>query len=170
MHPLVVHFPIALLLTAPLLVLLAAVWRKNGFPLAVSALVVMALGTAGAFVAASTGEAAEGAASSPAAQAVLERHEELAEVVQWVFSGLTLLFAALVFVPRIVRRTMSGPVSAAANGVFLVLYLAGALLLANTAHQGGRLVHELGVRSPMSTSSTGELGGAIVVHVTNDGD
>ena len=30
---------------------------------------------------------------------------------------------------------------------FLVLYSAGALLLVNTAHNGGRLVHEFGVRA-----------------------
>lgn len=30
---------------------------------------------------------------------------------------------------------------------FLAFYLAGTMVLANTAHQGGRLVHELGVRA-----------------------
>ena len=36
---------------------------------------------------------------------------------------------------------------------FLVLYGTGALFLVNTAHQGGRLVHELGVRAPVAPSS-----------------
>jgi hypothetical protein len=34
---------------------------------------------------------------------------------------------------------------------FLALYSAGLLLLVNTAHQGGRLVHELGVATQASS-------------------
>jgi hypothetical protein len=35
---------------------------------------------------------------------------------------------------------------------FLVLYSAGALLLVNTAHNGGRLVHEFGVRAMVTST------------------
>jgi len=150
-HPLVVHFPIALLLVAPLFVLMAAVWRKQELPLAVSALVLMALGTLGAFFAAATGEAAEDAASTAAAKAVLERHEELAEMVEVTFASLAGAFAVIVLAPRLLRRTLPRGIRAAGYGVFLVAYAVGCVVLINTAHQGGRLVHELGVRAAMTS-------------------
>jgi uncharacterized membrane protein len=152
MHPLVVHFPVALLLVAPLFVLMAAAWRRYELPLGVSALVLMALGAAGAFVAAATGEAAEGAAKTAAAKAVLERHEELAEAVEATFAALTAAFAVVVFLPLVFRRrTLPAALRAGAYGVFLVAYAVGCVVLANTAHQGGRLVHELGVRAAVTS-------------------
>jgi uncharacterized membrane protein len=161
MHPLVVHFPIALLLVAPLFVVMAGVWRRYELPLGVSALVLMALGAGGAFVAAATGEAAEGAAKTAAARAVLERHEELAEVVEATFAALTAAFAAVVFLPRVFRRrTLPAAVRAGAYGVFLVAYAVGCVALANTAHQGGRLVHELGVRAAMTPPASARGGPA----------
>jgi uncharacterized membrane protein len=159
MHPLVVHFPIALLLVAPLFVVLAAVWRRYELPLAVSALTRMALGAIGAFVAAATGEAGEGAANTAAAKAVLERHEELAEIVEATFATLAAVFAVMVFAPRLVGRwrrlprvpNVPGTVRAAGYGMFLVAYEIGCLILATAAHEGGRLVHEFGVRAAITS-------------------
>ena len=156
LHPLVVHFPIALLLTAPVLVVMALIWRRHELPLAVAALLIMALGTVSAVVAAQSGEAADIAGETSAAEAVLERHEALAEVTQGLFAGLTVLFAAIVFVPRLIRRPMPRPVGVAAGLVFLGLYFAAAVVLANTAHQGGRLVHELGLRNPAAAGVTAD--------------
>jgi uncharacterized membrane protein len=118
----------------------------------------MLLGTAGAFVAAQSGEAAEGAIETPAAEAVIERHEELAKITEGSFAGLTALFAAIVFVPRLLRRPLPRPAGVATGLVFLVLYAAAAVVLANTAHQGGRLVHELGVRNP---AAAGVIAGVV---------
>ena len=162
MHPLVVHFPIALLLVAPVFVVMAAAWRRYELPLGVAALTLMALGALGAFVAVATGEAGEGAANTAAAKAVLERHEELAEIVQATFGALTGVFALMVFAPRALRRwrrlpaglSLPGAVRAAAYFVFLVAYAIGCLILANAAHEGGRLVHELGVRAAITSPAT----------------
>jgi uncharacterized membrane protein len=155
LHPLVVHFPIALLLTAPVLIVMALVWRRHEFPLAVAALIIMGLGTLSAFVAVQSGEAAEGALDTPKAEAVFERHEALAKITEGSFAGLTVLFAAIVFAPRLIRRPLPRPASVVAGLMFLALYLCAAVVLANTAHQGGRLVHELGVHNPAAAGVTG---------------
>jgi uncharacterized membrane protein len=150
-HPLLVHFPIALLLVAPLFILIGVLWRsERSFPFMLVALILMALGTAGTFLAAASGQAAgELAEKIPGAEAVLEQHEELAEATEVAFAALTTIFAAILFVPRVLKAQPTRALSTVLPLVFLLFYGAGAITLANTAHQGGRLVHELGVRAPI---------------------
>jgi uncharacterized membrane protein len=51
LHPLVVHFPIALLLVAPLFVLMGALWpRRTGVYFLGSALILISVGTLAIFV------------------------------------------------------------------------------------------------------------------------
>jgi uncharacterized membrane protein len=152
LHPMIVHFPIALLLVAPLFVGIGVLLQpETGRRYLVSALILMALGTAAVFVALETGEAAAKLAErTPEINAVLEHHEELAEATRVVFSVLTVIFAAMLFLPRLLRRSSGWLVSRALPLVFLVLYGAGMLLLVNTAHNGGRLVHEFGVKAMMA--------------------
>lgn len=148
-HPLVVHFPIALLLAAPLFVLLGALVRRGARSMSVAALLLMTLGTAGAFVAVATGEAAADVARvSAAAESVLEEHEELGETTRTVFAVLTAAFAALVGLEARRGRAWGTAARVGSRVVFLLLYLAAALVLVDTAHHGGRLVHEFGVRAP----------------------
>jgi uncharacterized membrane protein len=148
LHPLIIHFPVAVLLVAPVLVVLGAVWKKHAFGLLMAALVLMVLGTAAAYVAVETGEAAaELADRSPEINPVLHHHQQLAERTRLVFTGLTVLFAAIVLVPAFLKKEVKRPLALAVVAAFLVLYAGGALLLANTAHNGGRLVHEFGVRA-----------------------
>lgn len=148
-HPLVVHFPIALLLIAPLFIVIGMLLKPaRSFPFLLAALVLMVLGTASTFVAASSGEAAgELMDNSAQAKAVLEQHEELAEITEIAFLALTLIFASILFVPRLLKREPTRAISTILPLVFLVFYATGAVTLANTAHQGGRLVHELGAKS-----------------------
>jgi uncharacterized membrane protein len=150
-HPLIVHFPIALLLTAPLFIVIGVLRKsKDSFAFLLVALILMALGTAFTFVAASSGEAAgELADKTSTVKTVLEQHEELAENTEIAFSALTLIFAAILFVPRLLRQERNRVISTILPLVFLVFYATGAISLMNTAHQGGRLVHELGVRAQM---------------------
>ncbi len=154
LHPLVVHFPIALLLVAPLLVLVALVWRTLQRGLLVAAFTLMLVGTAATWLAFATGEAAGERAEQGAArvEAIVEQHEELAETTRNVFSLLTLVFAALVFAPAMLRRTLDRVPFTAAHAAFLVLYAGGAIFLVNTAHQGGRIVHEFGVRAELTAA------------------
>lgn len=150
LHPIIIHFPVALLLVAPLFVVLGALWTKNGRAFLFAALLLMVLGTASAFVAVETGEAAaELADRSPEINVVLEHHQALAERTRLIFSVLTAVFAALLFLPPLLKRELKRPLALALYAVFLLLYAGGALVLSNTAHNGGRLVHEFGVRSFM---------------------
>jgi uncharacterized membrane protein len=154
LHPLIIHFPIALLLVAPVLILIAALRPKNTRGLQLAALILMVLGTAATFVAVATGEVAGKLAErTPEIKAVLENHEELAEATRVVFSVLTVLFAAIVFVPQWLRRDFGRVTATVLPLVFLMFYMAGALLLINTAHNGGRLVHEFGVRAVVAPTS-----------------
>lgn len=151
MHPLVVHFPIALLLVTPLLILCSAMFPTQRTAFGLSALLLMGVGTLGAVVAVATGSAAgELAERSPQVVRALENHEELAESTRMVFVLLTAVFTAIVVAPLVRGRSWPSGVYAVLIGVFLVVYSGGALLLVNTAHQGGRLVHQLGVHAPVA--------------------
>jgi len=90
LHPLVVHFPIALLMVAPLFALLGFLPRVGqGFRLAALALLI--LGTVASYVAVESGEASARVISfSPEARETLEKHEELAETTALLFLVLTI--------------------------------------------------------------------------------
>jgi uncharacterized membrane protein len=162
LHPLIIHFPIALLLIAPLFILAGAVLAPvKSRPYHIAGLALMLLGTAAVFVAVGTGEAAgELAEKAPIAgvHQLLESHESLAERTRVVFSVLTLIFAALLFVPRLVKHADTRLVTTTLPLAFLVLYSAGMLLLVNTAHNGGRLVHEFGVRARVTSTAASAAG------------
>jgi uncharacterized membrane protein len=148
LHPLIVHFPIAVLLVAPIFVVLGAVLPRTGRFFSIAALLLMMIGTASTFLAIETGEAAgEFADRTPEVIKVLEHHEDLAEQTRTVFVALSTIFLVILILPRILARELGRGTSLALNGAFLLFYMAGAILLANTAHNGGRLVHELGVRA-----------------------
>ena len=151
LHPLVIHFPIALLLAAPLFIIGAVLLDpKKGRPFLIAALVLMILGTAGTFLAVATGEAAgEVAEKTASMSAVLERHEDLAQTTRVIFSGLTIIFASILLLPRLLKRESTLPVTRILSVAFLLLYGAGTVVLVNTAHNGGRLVHEYGVRGTL---------------------
>lgn len=155
LHPLIVHFPIALLLLAPLFVVIGLVVGRRGVPYLMAGLILMALGTTASYVAVETGEAAARLAErSPQVNAVLEHHEELAERTRLVFTLLTVVFAGLLAVRHFAGDRMGRGAFAGIVVLFLLIYSGGALNLANTAHNGGRLVHELGVRAFMPAAPT----------------
>jgi uncharacterized membrane protein len=159
MHPLLVHFPIALLLVAPLFVVLGAVLSsQRGRPFLMAALILMVIGTAGILGARESGEAAsKTAVKTPQIEAVLENHEELAETSSVLFLLLTAVFAGIVMAPSLLKRPVTRAMTTALPLAFLLFYSAGAVMLVNTAHNGGRLVHELGVRTGagQQSASTG---------------
>jgi len=149
MHPLIIHFPIVLLLMSPLLLLIsAAVPPTKARPYMIVALLMLLLGTVSLFVATSTGEAAgELAERGGALNAVLQSHQELASETKIIFSILSAILVGMIVVPIALRRKQSRLFSTLLPVTFLVLYSVGVVFLVNTAHQGGRLVHEFGVHA-----------------------
>lgn len=150
-HPLIIHFPIVLLLLAPFLIAAGALWRpESGRTMLHLALTIMVVGTLGTYLAVSSGEAAAQLAErGPRMEAVLDRHEQLAEATSIAFSVLTTIFAAILFIPILLKKTANRIASTALPLAFLVLYGGGVLLLTNTAHNGARLVHEFGITALM---------------------
>lgn len=155
-HPMIVHFPIALLYVAPIFIVLAIIFAKKSKAWLWASSITIVLGTAFAFIAVSTGEAAEEFAEGiVAAETTLEQHEEMAELVQVVFAvlsviifGMSAIFQVAPFLKDQTRLLQGALV------IFLVAHLAGLGVLTEAAHQGGRLVHEFGIRARMLNSQT----------------
>lgn len=154
LHPIIIHFPIALLLIIPVIIGIGMFMPRSSRSFFIVAFILMLLGTIATFIAVSTGGAAgELAEHVKGVDSVLEEHEELAETTRTVFSALTVIFGVIVFAPLLLRKELSRKVLIPLNVAFLVFYGAGAVLLMNTAHQGGRLVHEFGVRAMVGTTA-----------------
>jgi uncharacterized membrane protein len=144
LHPAIVHFPIALLMAAPLLVLLGLLWPAQRKGIHASALVLLAVGTAAALLALATGSAAEiFARRTPELRAALDRHEGLAQTAAALFGVLTLSFAVLWGLPLIRKRPLPGKVETGLTVIWLVVALAGVITLGRAGHEGGHMVHDL---------------------------
>lgn len=143
-HPAIVHFPIALLTVAPLMVLLGLLWPAQRRGLLTAALVLLLLGGAGLLLALESGEAVERYAhGSPALIAGLRQHERLAQRAALLFGLLDAAFLALWALPLLLRREVSSRL----QGGLLLLWLAGSaagvVALGLAGHAGGHLVHDL---------------------------
>jgi uncharacterized membrane protein len=139
LHPMVVHFPIALLSTALLFEVLEALLKRDFFREA--ALWLLGLGTLGAVVAAVTGILQEDtveAAGVP--ERALEQHETAAFATIAVFAALLAMrwFRGRRWIPN-------------HPAIFSVLALTGLILLGLTGYLGGGLVytHGAGVERPL---------------------
>lgn len=167
-HVLVVHFPVALLLVAPLLMLLAMFLRRRmpGFGLA--AWIVLLLGTIAAWVAVASGQAAflDTGEMPDAARAVMVQHGDMGEIVRDVFTGLCLAYGAVLLAPVIFKRVKPGAWSVGGTLVVLAVYAWAAIYLANTAHLGGTLVHQYGIRAALGETATDTAPAAVAPATT----
>jgi len=133
-HPMLVHFPIALLIVGFLAELAGLLLRKDW--LARAALLLLVLGTLGAVSAVLTGQREEDRiVETPAIEHTLEEHEEAGEFTMWFF---VVIAAARIFTAW--RKNLPKAVS----WVVLVAWLAGLGAITKTAWHGGHLVYKYG--------------------------
>ena len=146
LHPIIVHFPVILLLVAPVLVLLGSFLPEaHRGPFLGYALTLMVLGTCMTYVAVATGEAATKAVvCRPALRGPLQEHRSLAETTRELFSLITPIFALLLLAHRLLRRKLDAWVRTSLFAAFLLFYGTGAVLLVDTALKGSHLVKALG--------------------------
>lgn len=151
MHPIVIHFPVALLMAAPMLIFVGLIVPRlrSGFYL--SGLVVLILGSIGAIVSVSTGEAAAQVADrTKQVTKLITEHGHMADLTRNLYLGLTLVWGGLLLASRLGGSSWFKPkVQFVAVALFLLVNIPGSLLIANMAHVGGRLVHEEGVHAMM---------------------
>jgi len=157
-HPIVVHFPIALLLAAwvPVAIGLVDKPRRTGWMLA--GLLALLGGTLMAFVAVMSGEATEDAAliTTVAGERLVHEHEEMGELARNLFVMVTLLFGAVLGVGAAMKKGGARKATLTIGGVIvLALYAYAGSRLAWAGHMGGELVHGHGVRAPMDTGGGG---------------
>ncbi len=134
LHPILVHFPIALLVTGFLIDLAGAILKRPW--LTHAGLLLLVIGSIGTVAATRSGEAAEDEiVETPAIHEVLEEHEEGGKRTMWFFLVLTAVRGAL---------TWWGRFTPVMRWIFLVLWAAGLALLLETAYHGGELVYRHG--------------------------
>ncbi len=147
-HPAMVQFPIVLLFAAPLLLLVSLFSRREWRTWAGSALLLMALGSLAAWLAVASGHAAgQLVDKTPALERVIARHEALGALVRTLFTMLTLVFGVLVLLPAAIKKPVPAAARISLHTLFLMVYLACTLVIANAANRGGRLVHEFGIQA-----------------------
>ena len=137
-HPLLVHFPIALLYAAIAVDLVGcACWCNK--PLRQAATLLYALGTVGAIAAYLTGRAASQSIWLPGmAEPILKEHWDWALRTLWFFPTVTVVRLVLL------RATRREP-AVALVVVLALVGLVGIGLLLATGDRGGRLVYQHGV-------------------------
>lgn len=143
LHPMIVHFPIALLIIA-FLADLAGITLKREF-FSRMGLILMVLGTVGVVAAYLSGDfAADGLTEAGPLKLAVEDHEEAALLTLWI-----MVITTIVRLGMVAFRKYTGM----ARWIPLVLFLAGVASVARTGYYGGELVfkHAAGVQLNFGT-------------------
>lgn len=134
LHPLVVHFPIVLiLLTAALQAVL--VW-KDLKQIKWVTLIIMAGGFLSSLAASTIFHAMPSADAPKAAMEIFEEHEKYAQLTLWM-SGITFLLKSIGIFFKINRRSF--------ESIVLIVAIIAAVFLSIAGHHGARLTHVAGV-------------------------
>lgn len=171
LHPMIVHFPIVLLLLSPVFLLISAVSRPpHGKPYRTVALILLLAGAGSLFLTAFSGQAAAKLVNlNGPVKTILDSHKELAIETGIVFAVLSVILLGIVILPRMLGCEETRLATTWMPLSFLVLYCAGVVLIVNTAHAGARLVHEFGAHAiipaknnqssePLPAAETADMG------------
>lgn len=140
LHPELVHFPIALLLTYCFLEIIGVIIKKESFTKAAS--IILVLGLIGAVAAVLTGNQADEVAEILFDKDVniplgkISAHETYATYTLWYFMALFFLRIFL-----ILKKKFTGKI----KYIFILLALIGGTLVFLTGLKGGELVYKYGV-------------------------
>jgi uncharacterized membrane protein len=160
-HPLIVHFPIALILTAVGVNLLALVFRRTGWLRELTALLFI-LGGISALVTYFSGRQAADLVTLPAAaNPVLSRHADLALITVIYFGFLAVVHAFLWW-----RRIA---VAAWLAWLLFVLAAAGSSLIVFTGDRGAKLVYYYGVGVHQAEPEAPPPAAPATFHLSDDG-
>ena len=148
-HPLIIHFPVALLPVTTLFLIATLVWKHQRMVLLWVALTLMGMGTLGSYIAVVTGEdAKEHVVISKENSSQLEQHQEAGENVWLMFTVLFALYAGIVWgvkkYPEYGEKYF-----AVVSTIFLLCYLFAVSQLIIAGHLGGTLVHKYGIHAVM---------------------
>ena len=157
LHPIIVHFPIVLIIFAPFLLLVGITLRQNLKIWALVAGITLTCGALGAFAALETGEAtAEYIDRTEPIKKLIEAHADIASQMLYTFIALDVVFWILYFGSGFIFRIVPRAVRSITFAIYAIIYLFGLTLLLQTAHLGGALVHQHGVHAPMGAISNGD--------------
>ncbi len=137
-HPMIVHFPIALLIIGFLFDLAGAAFKKDFFRNAGFYLLI--LGTLGVVAAYISGNlAGDGITEAGPLKQAIELHEEAAELSLWI-----MIAAALIRIAFVMTKKYTGVF----QWLAIVVFFIGVLSIARTGYYGGELVfkHAAGVQ------------------------
>jgi uncharacterized membrane protein len=137
LHPLIIHFPIALLIAAAMVDLVDAVFERPAW-LGVGATSLYLVGAGAAVVAYFTGRQAAATVYVPGmANPIVADHRAWALITVW--------YVGIVAVVRLSALFAGFPRARAHRVLLLTAALIGVLFLQQTAERGARLVYEQGV-------------------------
>lgn len=141
-HPMVVHFPIALLITSVVFDFLATRWHHKSFQEAgFYTLVAGLLGTAAAVLTGALAE--EGVENKGIPEAVIEIHEALGYATLLFFIGLLAL-----------RLLMRWKLISERPALYLAMGVAGIMILSAAGYFGGSLVYDFGAGVSVTMQET----------------
>ncbi len=148
-HPMIVHFPIALIIVGFLADFTGAI-RKNEFFGKVG-FYLLILGTLGVIAAYFSGNLAGGGITEAGTlKRALETHEEAAELSLWLMTGVAVIRLALTAVKRY---------QGALRWITVFLFFLGVLSIVRTGYYGGELVfkHAAGVQFNLGADLDSEI-------------
>jgi len=139
-HPVIVHFPIALLLVATFFLLIHFFFRGEYKRIFLnSAFFVLILGVIGAWLAIFTGDLADGIVSRKICDpTVLKDHELAGQTTAYLFTGAAIIHLLLFL------NVLKGKMETLLPFLIFVLMIVGSVFLYRTGHSGASVVYQQG--------------------------